>query len=60
MAGDYDSWGFTQKTWYTFDEAIEYMRIMDKGPTTRNISWEDSNGNPVTIAYVDHKSKRND
>jgi len=38
---------------YTFDEAIEYMKMLDKLPTTQPISWKYSNsGKSVTIGYT--------
>jgi len=51
MAGGYDSWGFTPKTWYTYDEAIEYMKYKDTQPTGRPVSWKDRNGNHISIGY---------
>ena len=37
---------------YTFDTAIKYMKMLDKSPTTKTVSWKYShNGNPISIGY---------
>ena len=53
MAPTLDNWDFTRtKTEYTFTEAIEYMKQLDKGPTIGSgPRWVDQNGKPVSIGY---------
>ena len=37
---------------YTFNEAIEYMKLRDKYPTTKQIRWVNAKtGEPVSIGY---------
>jgi len=42
------------KTTFTFTEAIEYMKLRDRNPTTNNIVWFDSKTKKrVSIGYAD-------
>lgn len=45
--------GLRVKTTYTFNEAIEYMKELDRHPTTETINWVNAKtGEPVYIGYT--------
>jgi len=52
MAGDPIPLHYRIKQCYTIHEAVELMKIYDKGPTRHTISWVScKTGNPVSIGY---------
>ena len=55
MAGnDYTPLKFRVKRVYTFNEAIDLMKALDKYPTGTQINWVSvKTGRPVAIGYND-------
>jgi len=54
MAGDEYNDVVRIKTTYTFNEAIDYMKMKDKNPTKEVIHWVDVNtGREIIIGYTE-------
>ena len=53
MSGGYDATLLRVKRTYTLEEAVEYMKMLDRSPTTANIRWRNARtGRLVAIGYT--------